>query len=126
MSDLTSLGHEFTTWISERVGDTCPSCQSELEYRTTGIEDGQSTHRVECDCTFIQTGSNNGKSNTVVVSEYDSDYYHESKKGFYTECGSDFNPHHATNIEVGRAAKLGYDPCPDCREKTENTEEVDG
>lgn len=49
----------------------------------------------------------------VVCSEFDEDY-HRSKSGYYTECGSDFNPHHAARIERNKAERLGFTPCLEC------------
>jgi len=52
MSERTVLGSEFATWANEQVGDTCPMCGAEIEYTPLGMEDGQSTHRIECSCTM--------------------------------------------------------------------------
>jgi hypothetical protein len=63
MSDTTTsiLGSEFATWANERVGDRCPLCQTEIEYTPLGMEDGQSTHRVACDCTVIESAPREDK-----------------------------------------------------------------
>jgi hypothetical protein len=50
---------------------------------------------------------------SVICSEFD-DHYHHSKSGYYTTCGSDFNPHHAVSIERNKAKRLGFTPCQDC------------
>lgn len=55
MNEDTVLGSEFATWANERVGDTCAMCGEEIEYTPLGMEDGQSTHRIECDCTVIES-----------------------------------------------------------------------
>ena len=55
MSERTVLGSEFSTWANERVGDTCPMCGEGIEYTPLGMKDGQSTHRIECGCTVIET-----------------------------------------------------------------------
>lgn len=56
MSETTVLGSEFSTWASQRVGDTCPMCSDEIEYTPLGMKDGQSQHRIECSCTVIESG----------------------------------------------------------------------
>lgn len=55
MSDLARLGHEFTVWLSNIVGYTCPSCGRVIEYESRGMVGGQAAHRVECACTVIET-----------------------------------------------------------------------
>lgn len=57
MSDRTILGSEFATWANARVGATCPMCGAEIEYTPLGMADGQSQHRLECDCTVIESGA---------------------------------------------------------------------
>lgn len=49
----------------------------------------------------------------VIVSAFE-DTYHRSKSGFYSKCGSDFNPHHAATIERSKAEKLEYKSCSEC------------
>jgi len=56
MSEMSALGSEFATWASQRVGDACPVCGEEIEYTPLGMKDGQSTHRIECGCTVIESG----------------------------------------------------------------------
>ena len=55
MSDRTILGSEFSTGSNGRIGDTCPMCGEGIEYTSLGMENGQSTHRVECGCTVIES-----------------------------------------------------------------------
>lgn len=49
----------------------------------------------------------------VIISEFDESY-HASKSGYYCECGADFNPHHAIELELSKAERLGYDQCDGC------------
>lgn len=56
MSERSILGAEFATWANERVDNTCPMCGDVIEYTPLGMEDGQSRHRIECDCTVIEAG----------------------------------------------------------------------
>lgn len=51
-----SLGSEFVTWAQERAGKTCVICGSDVEYTPEGMEDGQSTHSLECGCTRMYVG----------------------------------------------------------------------
>lgn len=62
MGEQTILGSEFATWASDRVGDRCPMCGEEIEYTPLGMEDGQSKHRVECECTVIESAPNAGET----------------------------------------------------------------
>lgn len=65
----------------------------------------------------VGDGSHDGKTarseQTVIVSEFD-DHFHLSKRGFFTECRADFNPHHAVSLPRNKAERLGYDPCSEC------------
>lgn len=50
------LGAEFSSWINQHLGNTCPLCGGEISYTPVGMAEGQSQHRVECDCTVIESG----------------------------------------------------------------------
>lgn len=60
MSEQTSaddslLDIDFLDWANEWVGKKCLRCDSEITYTSMGMVDGQSQHRVECDCVVIET-----------------------------------------------------------------------
>jgi len=64
MSEMSALGSEFATWASQRVGNACPMCSEEIEYTPLGMKDGQSTHRIECGCTVIESEPAAGRGET--------------------------------------------------------------
>jgi len=57
----------------------------------------------------------------VVIISAEGTHYHRPKKGFYTQCGADFNPHHAVTIERQKAERLGYRPCEECGLEDDHT-----
>jgi len=46
---------DFLDWANEWVGKQCLRCESEIRHVPLGVTDGRSDHRIECDCTVIET-----------------------------------------------------------------------
>lgn len=46
---------DLLDWANEWVGKQCLRCEAEVKYVPLGVTDGRSDHRIECDCTVIET-----------------------------------------------------------------------
>jgi len=48
---------DFLNWANDWVGKTCLRCESEMTYVSKGMAGGQSQHRIECDCSVIESSA---------------------------------------------------------------------
>ncbi len=49
------LDVDFLDWANDWVGKHCLRCETEITYHSLGMTAGQSEHRLECDCTVIES-----------------------------------------------------------------------
>ena len=46
---------DLLNWANDLVGTVCLRCETEIAYHSLGSTNGQREHRVECDCTLIES-----------------------------------------------------------------------
>jgi hypothetical protein len=54
------------------------------------------------------------KETQNVVVRFGNGVFHASKKGAFTQCGLDLNPHHVVLMEKCKAITFGWSECRDC------------
>lgn len=55
--DTTLPEVDFLNWANDWVGKECLRCETEVTYTSQGMASGQSQHRIECDCTVIESAA---------------------------------------------------------------------
>lgn len=49
------LDVDLLNWANQWVGKQCLRCGTEVNYVSLGMTDRQSEHRIECECTVIES-----------------------------------------------------------------------
>lgn len=55
LDDGCILAVDLLNWANEYVGKRCLNCGTAVRYTSLGMVDGQSEHRLECECTVIES-----------------------------------------------------------------------